>query len=87
MRTLKVDTMRFEFVFFRTRLRCLLNFKTLFSLYSLPLVSVMCRENMHTPPPQRRGTEIPKGGEDVKKEAISEGVRGCLKRSLSRGFE
>ena len=71
--------MRFEFVFFITRLLC----------HSLPLVSVMCRENVHTtpPPPPRRGTEIPRGGEDVKKEAISEGVGGCLKRSFSRGFE
>ena len=85
MRTLKGDTMRFEFVFFITRLLCLQNFKTLSSLYGLPLVSVMCRENIHTnpPPTPRRGTEILKGGEDVQKEAISEGVGGCLKR----GFE
>jgi len=73
MRTLKGETMRFEFVFFITRLLCLQNFKTLFSPYGLPLVmvSVMCRENIHTnpcpPTPPRRGTEIPKGGEDVKK--------------------
>ena len=33
---------RFAFVFFITRLLCLQNFKTLLSLYSLPLVSVMC---------------------------------------------
>ena len=64
MRTLKGDTLRFEFVFFITRLLCLQNIKTLFSLCGLPLVSVMCRENIHNP--QRRGTEIPKGGEDVK---------------------
>ena len=64
MRTLKGDTLRFEFVFFITRLLCLQNFKTLFSLCGLPLVSVMCRENIHNLP--RRGTEIPKGGEDVK---------------------
>ena len=64
MRTLKGDTLRFEFVFFITRLLCLQNFKTLFSLCGLPLVSVMCRENIHNPP--RRGTEIRKGGEDVK---------------------
>ena len=77
--------MRFAFVFFITRLLCLQNFKTLFSLYGLPLVSVMCRENIHNPP--RRGTEIPKGGEDVKKKGISVGVGGCLQRSFSRGFE
>ena len=78
--------MRLEFVFFITRL--LQNCKTLFSLYGLPLISVMCRENIHTPPfPSRKGTEIPKGGEDVKREAISKGVGGCLKRYFSRGFE
>ena len=77
MRTLKGDTMRLEFVFFITRLLCLQNCKTLFSLYGLPLISVMCRENIHTPPPplpSRKGTEIPKGGGDVKKGAISKGV-------------
>ena len=70
MRTLKGDTLRFEFVFFITRLLCLQNFKTLFSLCGLPLVSVMCRENIHIPP--RRGTEIPKAGTD-----LGGGCRGC----------
>ena len=70
MRTLKGDTLRFEFVFFITRLLCLQNFKTLFSLCGLPLVSVMCRENIHNPP--RRGTEIPKAGTDLRG-----GCRGC----------
>ena len=55
---------QWELWFFITRLLCLQNFKTLFSLCGLPLASVMCRENIHNPP--RRGTEIPKGGEDVK---------------------
>ena len=57
MRTLKGDTMRLEFVFFITRLLCLQNCKTLFSLYGLPLISVMCRENIHTPPPPLTLTE------------------------------
>ena len=66
-----------------TRLLCLQNFKTLFSLYGLPLVSVMCRENIHNPP--RRGTEIPEGLEGCQNEAISEGVGGLLTEVFFQG--
>ena len=41
-------------------------------------------ENIHIP--LRRATEIPRGGGDVEKEAITEGVGGCLQRSFSRGL-
>ena len=34
--------MRIALAFFITRLLCLQNFQTLFSLYGLPFVSVMC---------------------------------------------
>ena len=66
-----------------TRLLCLQNFKTLFSLYGLPLVSVMCRENIHNPP--RRGTEIPEGLGGCQNEAISEGVGGLLTEVFFQG--
>ena len=85
MRTLKVDTMRFEFVFFRTRLRCLLNFKTLFSLYSLPLVSVMCRENMHTPPPPTEGNRNSEGRGGREKGGNFRGSQGLLKEVSFQG--
>ena len=41
-------------------------------------------ENIHNP--LRRATEIARGGGDVEKEAITEGVGGCLQRSFSRGL-
>ena len=43
----------------------------------------MCRENIHNHP--RRGTEIPKGGQDVKNEAIFEGVGGFLTEVFFQG--
>ena len=47
--------------------------------FSLPLVNqCVVPENIHTPP-LRRATEI-QTGEGVQKEAISEGVGGCLQR-------
>ena len=81
--------MRFASVFFITRLLCLQNFKTLSSLYGLPLVSAMqqCVVAENIDNPLRRATEIPRGGGDVEKEAITEGVGGCLQRSFSRGSE
>ena len=66
-----------------TRMLCLQNFKTLFSLYGLPLVSVMCRENIHNP--SRRGTEIPEGLGGCQNEAISEGVGGLLTEVFFQG--
>ena len=41
-------------------------------------------ENIHNP--LRRATKIARGGGDVEKEAITEGVGGCLQRSFSRGL-
>ena len=81
MRTLMGDTMRFEFVFFMTRLLCLQNFKTLFTLYGLPLVSVMCRENIHTnaPPPPKEGNGNSEGRGGRQKGGNFRGCRGLLK--------
>ena len=64
--------MRTLFVFFITRLLCLQNFKTLFSLYGLPLVSVMCSCRKYPP--------LPTEG-----NGNSEGRRGCRKGGNYRG--
>ena len=88
MRTLKGNTIwDLRWYFFITRVLCLQNFKTLFSLYGLPFVSVMTcvvAENIHNPPTEVNGNS--EGRRDVEKEAITEGVGGCLQRSFSRGL-
>ena len=79
----------FAFVFFTTRLLCLKNFKTLLSLYGLPLASVMLQKISIIPHEGQRKLWSEEGGRGggVKKEAISKIVGGCLQRSFSRGFE
>ena len=69
--------MRFEFVFFITRLLCLENFKTLFSLYGLPLVTVMCSCRKYPWPPTE-GNGNSRGRRGSRKGGNYRGSRGLL---------